>query len=123
MRHLLTEYSNSKVEVFANYIDSLRKDFSTNKNGVMINEWARNANDESFAKLFKNEAEKGMFIDGESINLIEVNANGVIFSISGLEALFSVDVEFRESFANSLQALNDNTLFIEHRLHQVNKGE
>ena len=67
MRHLLTEYNNTKVEVFTNYVESLKNEL--NKDGELANAWSRSISDEAFANLYKKEAEKGMFIDGESITI------------------------------------------------------
>lgn len=62
MRNLLKEFSNDRVDVFASYIYSLRQDQNNDW-------WIKNIKDVQFAYLFKREANKGMYIDGESITI------------------------------------------------------
>ena len=73
--------------------------------------------------MFLIEYDKGRFINAENIDLIEVDASSIIFSISGAEVVFSVDVEFMAGFVNSVELLNNNIHDVEHRFHQVYKGE
>lgn len=76
MKHLLTDYDNVKVDIFYNYISSLKKEEGT--------AWAKSYKDTDYVNIFKKEAKKGLFIDGESVTLIQrfIKGKGNILSVN-----------------------------------------
>ena len=63
----LGKYDKEKVEVFLNYLNTLKTE--KDKGGTIKNFWATKLTDNDYINVFKKEAEKGLYIDGESITL------------------------------------------------------
>lgn len=63
MRHLLTEYDNKKVDAFISYVNILKSDLDGKTS------WAKSVSDNQYSDIFKLEASKGLYIEGDSITL------------------------------------------------------
>lgn len=62
MKHLLTDYNSASVDIYDAYIKSFKQDEKTPAP-------AKAMSNEVYANLFKKEAKKGLFIDGENITV------------------------------------------------------
>jgi hypothetical protein len=66
IRKFLTEYDQTEVGIFLNYLQQLEKE---TKDNAPKNPWVRNVTDQAFIDVYKKVAKDGVFIDGESITL------------------------------------------------------
>jgi len=74
--------------------------------------------------MFLVEYDKGRFINAENVDRIQIDKNIIKFTLSGdKDSTFTVEEGFISSFLNCLQALNGNIHNVEHRFHEINKGE
>ena len=75
--------------------------------------------------MFLVEITKGIFINAEEIDYIDVSKAGIVrLSLrSDSDNVFNVDLEFQSVFINNLQAINDNYNHnIESKYHEVNNA-
>jgi hypothetical protein len=73
--------------------------------------------------MFLVEITKGIFINAEEIDYIDVSKAGIVrLSLHGdSDNVFNVDLEFQSVFINNLQAINHNHN-IESKYHEVNNA-
>lgn len=67
IKKLLKNYDAEKVDIYISYLKALKTE--KNKEGKLVNWWFDKVTSEQFADVFKKEAIKGLFIDGDSVTL------------------------------------------------------
>jgi|TARA_R110000824_G_scaffold192484_3_gene374690 hypothetical protein len=73
--------------------------------------------------MFLIEIAKGQFIDAEKIDYIDLSKD-VRFTLSGeIEGCYVVEKNYRSTFVNNLQALNQNIVSVEKCYYNLKDAE